>query len=298
VPVDAVTVQLQGPAPTSAQTDSTGQFTFSSLPEATWRIVPQKFGGSNNSLSASDALAVLQAVVGVRSLDVTQQLACDVSGDGKLSAVDALLVLQYNVGSITSFPAAQQCGSDWVFVPQPVTVANLQVVPPGLAAGTCQPGEISWAPLASQANSQDFTAALFGDCSGNWRPEAAGVTRDATNNTAAVRVGTVRTDRRRGAPHGSRLRVPLSVDSSTAVRALEVSLRYDPRRMTPVGVHRTHRARHALVAMNAAEPGTLVLSLASNEPLQPGTVLMLQFEPRSGNAHPPLDIVTATVSGN
>ena len=298
LPVDAVTVQLQGPAPASAQTDSTGQFTFSSLPEATWRVVPQKFGDANNSLSASDALAVLQAVVGVRSPDVAQRVACDVSGDGKLSAVDALLVLQYKVGIIASFPAAQQCGSDWVFVPQPVAGANLQVLPPGLAAGTCQPGAISWAPLASQASGQDFTAALFGDCSGDWQPAVAGLVREATNDAAAIRVGSARTDRRRGGAQGSRLRVPLSLDSSTAVRALDVRLRYDPRAMTPVGVQRTHGARHALVAMHATEPGTLVLSLASTEPLQRGAVLMLQFERRAGNPHATLDVVTATVSSH
>jgi len=298
LPVDGVTVQLRGPEPASAQTDSTGQFTFSGLPAATWRIVPQKFGGSNNSVSASDAVAVLQAAVGARSPDVAQQLACDVNGDGRLSAADALLVLQYKVGSITSFPASQQCGSDWVFVPQPAPVANLQALPPVLAAGSCQPGEICWAPLTSQANDQDFTAAFFGDCSGNWQPEALRLAHDANYDTAAVRIGTVRTERQRSNLHGSRLRIPLSVDSSTAVRALDVRLRYDPRRMTPVGVQRRHGARHALVAMNAAQPGTLVLSLASSEPLQRGTVLMLQFERRGGDAHPTVDIVTAMASSD
>ena len=298
LPVDGVAVQLDGPAPSSAQTDSAGQFTFTGLPEATWRIVPQKLGGLNASITASDAVAVLQAVVGARAPDAAQLLACDVNGDGKLSAVDALLVLKYKVGEITSFPAAQQCGSDWVFVPQPATVTNLQVVPPGLGSGTCQLGGICWAPLVSPATGQDFTAALFGDCSGNWQPGVAGLERSVTNNAAAVRLGAARLDRRRSATRGSRLRVPLAVESSTDVRGLDVSLRYDPSALTPLGVRRTHGARHALVAMHVIQPGVLALSLASTEPLRLGTVLMLEFERRAARAHTTLDVTTATVSAD
>lgn len=294
LPVDGVTVQLEGPSPSTLQSDSAGQFAFSSLPETTWCVTPQKSGGVNNSISASDAVAVLQAAVGERQLDATQQLACDVNGDGKVSAVDALLVLRYKVGEITSFPAAQQCGSDWVFVPQPASVANLQTLSPSLAPGTCQLGSICWAPLASPANGQDFTAALFGDCSGNWQPSATGIAHSVTSHNAAVRAGTARLDRHRGATHRSLLRVPLSLDASTPVRGLDVSLQYDPTVMTPVGIRSTHGARHALVAMHVSKPGVLVLSLASAEPLQPGTIVMLQFEARAGRTHV-TQVTTATV---
>jgi hypothetical protein len=303
VPVDGVTVSLEGPAPTSAPTDSTGQFTFANLPETTWRIVPQKLGGANNSISAADALAVLQTILGERSPTTAQVLACDVNGDGKLSAVDALMVLLYKVQEIASFPAAQHCGSDWVFVPQPTTVANVQVMPPGLGSGACQPGGIYWTPLASQAAGQDFTAALFGDCSGSWQPTASGpaggpagnLQRTVINDASAIRIGHALVERRRGSTPGSRLRVPVSIASSTNVRALDLTLRYDPKAMTPVGVRRTHGARHAMVAMHIIEPGVLALSLASSTPLQRGTVLMLQFEPQAGGTRATFDVTSAMV---
>jgi len=296
LPVGAVTVQLEGPTPSSTETDSTGQFGLNGLPEAMWCVVPQKLGGSNNSINAADAVAVLQAVVGIRSPDAAQQIACDVNGDGKLSAVDAVLMLEYKVGDITSFPAADRCGSDWVFVPQPDAASNLQVMPPGLAPGTCQSGAICWASLASSATNQNFMAALFGDCSGNWQPAAAGLGYSETSHSGVVRLGAARVDRRPHATGGSNLRVPLSVDAS--VRGLDVTLHYDPTALTPVAARRTHAARHALVAMHVAEPGTLALSLASAEPLRPGTVLTLEFVRRAARAHATIDVTSATLSAD
>jgi hypothetical protein len=295
LPVEAVTVQLDGPIPASTQTDLTGQFALTGLSEAMWCIVPQKLGDINNSINAADAVAVLQAVVGMRSPDAAQQVACDVNGDGKLTAVDAVLMLEYKVGLITSFPAADRCGSDWVFVPQPAA-GNLQAMPPELGPGTCQSGAICWAPLTSQATEQNFTAALFGDCSGNWQPPTAGLGNSAPNHPGVVRLGAARLDHRLRAAGSSDLRVPLSVEAN--VRGLDVTLRYDPAALIPVGVRRTHGARHALVAMHVAEPGRLALSLASAERLRPGTVLMLQFVRRAARPHTDLDVTSATVSAD
>lgn len=296
LPVQAVTVQLEGPVPESTQTNSTGQFALNGLSEAMWCIVPQKLGDINNSINAADAVAVLQAVVGLQTPDATQQIACDVNGDGKLTAVDAVLILEYKVGLITSFPAADRCGSDWVFVPQPAATGNIQVMPPALAPGTCQSGAICWASLASQATGQNFMAGLFGDCSGNWQPPTAGLQRSAPDQPGVVRLGAVRVDRRLRAARTSSLRVPLLLEAP--VRGLDVTLRYDPTAWTPVGVRRTHGARHALVAMHVAEPGALSLSLASAEPLRPGNILMLQFAQRTVRPHTELDVTSATVSAD
>lgn len=298
LPVGGVTMQLNGPTPRTTQSDTAGQFGFSALAETTWCVVPQKSGGANNSITASDAVAVLQAAVGERPLDAAQQLACDVNADGKLSAVDALLVLRYKVGAIAALPAAQQCSSDWVFVPQPATVANLQTASPGLAAGTCQLGSICWTPLSTQANGQDFTAALIGDCSGNWQPGTTGVAHSVKSHTAELRAGAARIERRRGATRGSLVRVPLSLEAPSDIRGLDVSLRYDPAVLAPLAVLPTHSARHALVAMHVSRPGTLLLSLASTEPLRSGTILMLQFETRARSVHTRVGITTATVSAD
>ena len=47
---------------------------------------------------------VLQFVVKTREFSEWQAKIADVNGDGKVTAVDALLILQYATGKITSFP--------------------------------------------------------------------------------------------------------------------------------------------------------------------------------------------------
>ncbi|MFR7745455.1 MAG: dockerin type I repeat-containing protein [Acutalibacteraceae bacterium] len=46
---------------------------------------------------------VLQHIVGIRTLTGTQLLAADVDGVDGVTSTDALMILQYIVGSIKSF---------------------------------------------------------------------------------------------------------------------------------------------------------------------------------------------------
>jgi hypothetical protein len=125
------------------------------------------------ALSALDAVFVLESVVGTRTLTYEQKLAGDVTGNGGRSAYDAALILQYKVGLITRFPAAQTCGSDWLFVPNPSAIPNQYLIQPELPSTTnppCQMGGIRYDPLSGTADTQDFTAILLGDVTGNWAP--------------------------------------------------------------------------------------------------------------------------------
>ena len=170
LPVPDVTVALQGGAPASVVTDAAGQFGLSAPAGDNCGIQPQKLADAGTAVTAGDALAVLQAAVGLTTLDAEQQMACDVSGDGRVTAVDALIILQYRVGVISSFPVADACQSDWAFMPVPATMANQEVVPPQPGTSACQPGAIRWSPLSAAAAGQDFSAVMFGDCNGSWRP--------------------------------------------------------------------------------------------------------------------------------
>jgi len=170
IPVEAADVQLEGPTPVMLPTDASGQFGFTVGADDTCQIVPRKSGGTALGVTAMDAVYVLQYALGLRTFTAAQLLACDVSGNGRVSALDALLILQYKVGLIARFPAAELCGSDWLFIPNPAVVPNQQLTQPQLGGGSCQPGAITLNGLTSAAADQDFAAVLLGDCTGNWAP--------------------------------------------------------------------------------------------------------------------------------
>jgi len=161
-------VQLD--ATTGTTTDAQGQYTVVPPPGA-YTADPTKLGGDAGAVSSFDASQVLRFVTGLRSFDADELLACDVTGNGTVTAFDAARLLQRVVGIISRLPVGELCGSDWVFVPVPGAEPNQSVVPP-LLNGTCGRGRISFDPLASMATGQDFRAILFGDCSGNWQPPA------------------------------------------------------------------------------------------------------------------------------
>lgn len=169
-PVAGVTVRLRGTTDLAAVTDDAGSYAFSDVPEGAWQIQPEKLGDFATGITPRDATNVLQSIVGKRILSDAQRLACDVSGDGGVSAIDGSRILQFVVGKISRFPAASLCASDWLFMPAPAPGQNSQVIQPLLASGSCQPGAIVLAPLSAPAERQDFTALLIGDCSGDWQP--------------------------------------------------------------------------------------------------------------------------------
>lgn len=171
LPVSGATVRLSGATVASTQTDATGQFFFGGLAGCHYRVEVEKLGDAGDGISALDAAYTLQQIAALRSLDAEQRLACDVTGNGALSALDAAMILQLKVALISRFPFAEACASDWLFAPEPLAAANQQLIPPQATAGNaCQRGAIEYHPLAGQLTDQDFTALLIGDCTANWQP--------------------------------------------------------------------------------------------------------------------------------
>jgi len=170
-PVSGATVLLSGATTASTQTDAAGYFAFTGLNGCNYRVEPQKLGDQNGGISSLDAAYSLQMVAALRMLDANQRLACDVTGNGAVSALDATKILQRTVNLISTFPVAQACASDWLFVPSPAAAANRYVIAPQNTTGyPCRPGAIEFRPLAGQLANQDFAAVLIGDCTGNWEP--------------------------------------------------------------------------------------------------------------------------------
>ena len=282
LPVNAAIVSLapdtagqgSGAATMQTQTDLSGQFALNGINSGDWQVEPQKAGDDGQAINAVDAVSALQAAVGVRSLDNEQLLACDVSGDRRVNSVDALLILQFKVGLISRFPVALACNSDWAFTPQPATISFQEVTPPALSPGTCQAGSIGYHPLMGSASNQDFSAVLFGDCSGNWQPSATGAaSARSIRGEVAPQVRLGRAQRR-----GHHLRVPLLVQSPGPFQALDVELEYDSALLSAPRIHLERNAHAALVAVNDRVQGHLAIALASNQPLQAGGVIWLQFD--------------------
>lgn len=144
--VPSVTVEVRGPGTVIESTNSSGAYAAEDLELATWTVEPSKQGGFGSSvISGLDASYVLQHLVGSRTLSNAQKLACDVTGDGSLSSLDATRILQRSIEPRISFPAADNCSSDWLFIPDAASAQNQSQIQPLLQGGTtCRMGAIQY----------------------------------------------------------------------------------------------------------------------------------------------------------
>jgi len=263
-PVAGAIVTVSGAQATSTNTDATGDFVLSALPAGTLTLTPAKNGDGNGGVSALDASYVLQAVVGMRTPTTNEALAGDVTGNGTLSALDASRILQSTVGLVGRFEAATACDSDWVFLPVPAAAPNQQVVQPVVTAPTCQPGAITYAPLAAPATGQDFLAVLLGDVSGNWQPDPSGTLSREDAVEGALHVGRLRR-------RGTTIEVPVTLAAGSHAAAFTVE--YDPAAVVPRAVRRPHAAG-LLLAANLGDTGVVRVAAARAGAGSPATVLL------------------------
>jgi hypothetical protein len=262
-PVAQTEVVLTGPGQRSGETDAGGAYTVANVADAVWRIEPRKLGGRGAGVSALDASFVLQHVAGSRQLDADGRLACDVTGNGGLSALDATRILQHTVGLQPQLPAAQACGSDWLFVP----LSGGQ--PPVLTDGDCQPGAITLASVPTDVTGQDFRALLIGDCTGNWQPPGSGAAR--RRRPVSFQIRTV------GLAH-DRTRIALTFRAPAPFQAFEATLDIDPSSATIERGRPALAARAGQVAFNQVVPGRWRVAFAGSAAIQSGERAALVFE--------------------
>ncbi len=267
--VPSVAVRFTGSFSSTIQTSAQGQYSVS-LPQGRWVVEPARSGAIGTAVSSLDAALVLQTVAGGQPLTDQQRLACDTSGDGTISTLDAVYILQFVAGLIDQLPAARICGSDWLFDPKPAAAQNQTIVRPVLTGGTCRPGSILFNPLAGAAAGQNFSGIVFGDCTGNWSA-ASGALRQVASGAPVVHAGPQR------ARPGNRFTIPIYVASATPFRAADLRLRYDAA-ATFAGAIARGDAVGALTSSRAGD-GHLAVSLASAAPIggRHGSILLLQF---------------------
>jgi hypothetical protein len=290
--VPAAVVNLSGQMRNETQTTQTGDYGFDGVPSGTWEIAPQKQADFGLGVTPLDAAYVLQAVANLRQFDGTQRLACDVTGDGQLSALDATRILQFCVGTIQHLPVAASCGSDWTFIPDPAPMQEQSIVNPSISNGACNDGKIMLDALTDEAVDQDFRAILFGDCTGNWSPSTQGSEVWSARGTPRVRLGRTRVDA------SGRVQLPVFVHSPAAYNSLDLQLAYDPARLTATGVTVRRDAASAIATFHQLPDGTLRVAVASGDPItrRPRAVLTLTFVLASDDAGPgPITVTSAHI---
>lgn len=269
LPVSGASVTLTGPSTVTTQTNAAARYS-ATVAQSTWSVEPSKSGGFGTAVSSLDAARVLQALAGLQRFTTQQRLACDASGDGSLSTLDAVYILQFSAGLIDHLPAAGMCGSDWLFYPSPSPAENQEVIYPALTKGACQQGAILLNPLVGTADGQDFDGILLGDCTGNWTPGAAAL-RQRAGAAATVHAGSARRGR------NGDFTVPIYVQSTTPFQALDLRLHFASA-ATFVAATARGAAADALVSTQSSD-GALAVSLASAEPIEGGrgAFLLLRF---------------------
>jgi hypothetical protein len=259
LPVPHMAVHATDPTTgTSSTTDAAGHYVLTDVPTEHVVVYPDSIGATGNAISALDAAYVLQSVAGLRPLSAEQSLACDVTGNGSLSALDATLLLRYAVGLITRFPVATACNSDWAFIPSPAWAPGQTLIEPQMIPDACTPGGIAFQSLTSSPDEQNFMALVFGDCTGNWQPPAAGSAARAALTTGP----TAHAEWLR--PRGGRLALSISLDRPE-LYAIDLRVAYDPAALRAVSARPAGGARHAALAFNAGVAGVAHIAVASGE---------------------------------
>jgi hypothetical protein len=182
-----------------------------------------------------------------------------------LSALDATRILELVVGEIGRFPVSVACGSDWVFVPEPLEVLpSEQLVQPLFSPNVCQPGALLFSPLLGTAVDQNFAAVLLGDCTGNWSAAAP-----AAALRRLIRPMRASLDTPRARP-GRRWVVPLRVEGADALEAFQAHIGYDPGAAELERVDVVGEEADVLLHHRADTSGLIALALASTGPLPLG----------------------------
>jgi hypothetical protein len=273
-----VDVVLQnGSGSTATQTAFSGEYEVMGMSPGDWNVRPVKMGDENSAVSSLDAAFVLQAAIGLRTLSSQQKLACDVTGNGTSSALDAARILQLVVGALQRFPVAESCGSDWIFVPAPAQAENQVVIEPHIETGTCELGGISLNPLVSAVYGQDFHGVLFGDCTGNWQPGTGSALRIANTKGKGA---TVHVRRPRKTRTGG-VKLQVTVRTESPFNALDLGLVYDPSQLELVGATLRNPTPGALVNFGSNGSGVASVGVASGLPLGSNGRVTLTLELRT-----------------
>lgn len=248
-PLPGVDIQLSGDATETVQTDSLGEYNFSSLqPDGEFciRISPPAI--PDRVISCFDASIVLRHLLSTCVLTACESWAADITGDGSISTFDAAVIMRY----VTCMKAGIQ-DSPYLFY----------------QTGTWKtmPDSLCFEALTSSKLNQMFNVTVIGDVSLSWPGEMDTLTQPQI--TASL-------DRVNASPGGS-CRMFLTVSpihseypEAVHLYSLEARIEYDPSVMilTEVGNEGLATQDFGLFMYNTVEPeGVLSVGLSRWEML-------------------------------
>lgn len=181
---------------------------YGNTPEATISDTQCGDVSGNGKVSAYDAALVLRHVVGLEELTQDQIQRADVSGNGAITAYDAALILRYTVGLINKFPI-ESCSA------APILAMNKSY-------------ELSFANVSAKA--------------------------------------------------GDRITLPIRIADATSIFAGELTLDYNSTILKPINFSTTDLTKEYSLVHNA-EAGKLKISFAGLESLRgSGNLVNIEFE--------------------
>jgi hypothetical protein len=204
VPNAAVELDFPGnPQPLTSTTDASGNYAFTNLDRGISYTLSAAKVGDVNGITGFDASLAARFAANLIPLSATEQLAADASGNGGVTAFDASLIARTALG----IPNSGIAGT-WKFSPSTLTLNGLN----------------------ADQTSQNLTAILVGDVSGNWTPSPSASMRSAKARTAI----TVSLPGKQDPPGGSST-IPINVGDTTSKRlgAYTLDISFDPEVLQP-----------------------------------------------------------------
>jgi hypothetical protein len=272
--------EVDGSLSAIRQTGDEGQFSFDRLREGCYLSIRGfKQGDARAAVTSLDAAYVLQSAIGLRTLSGLQRIACDATGNGETTPLDASRVLQMAIGSIIRLPVAELFGSDWVLAPSSDSPAI--AVPPQISQEHCAPGGFVIPALGSDMQDLVFDAIVFGDCNGGWR-----ASEPPYGNTTVRRRPRVRLSRLK--VRGNQAFMGIYVRSGRPFLSLDAELLYDAALLVPTAVEQRNYGVATIVAHQTEQPGVLRIGFASSQPIlrRHGALLTVKFDLLTTGARP------------
>ena len=252
-PVDGVSLQIFSLTTQRTTSNTSGQFVFPDLLSdrryCVYAIDGKPLEPSQHVISSLDAALIFRHIVGLVPFSPYDSVAADVSGDRKVTAYDASIILRFLASheiDPTFLPVSRT--GNWYFEPQ----------------GRCF-------ERLTHNETSDYSALIYGDVSQNW----PGLSSPKITQPAAVSVDQVKISPRMT----NRFSVPLRINNPDGILAADIEMSYDPRELKAIRATTTPATGDWELVFQSGSSGRMTIAMAGYQPpKQPGTFVEIECE--------------------